>query len=49
MNDWEMMQAAGTSVCMGNGDPRLKEICSMVCPDVDHDGLYRAFEDLGLI
>jgi Cof subfamily protein (haloacid dehalogenase superfamily) len=48
MNDWEMMQAVGTSVCMGNGSPRLKEISTMVCPAVEQDGIAAAFAALKL-
>lgn len=49
MNDLEMLQTAGYSVCMGNGGARLKKTADMVCPPVNKDGLYRAFTQLGLI
>ena len=49
MNDLEMLQTAGYSVCMGNGSKRLKSVANMVCPPVNKDGLYRAFLQLGLI
>ncbi len=49
MNDLEMMETVGYSVCMENGSPRLKEECDMVCPAVDADGLAWAFEKLGLV
>ena len=49
MNDLEMMQTVGTSVCMENGNEDLKKISSMVCPAVTADGLYQAFETLGLL
>ena len=49
MNDLEMMTTVGTSVCMGNGAQKLKEISTMVCPSVEEDGLARAFEELGLV
>ncbi len=49
MNDLEMIQTVGTSVCMDNGSPKLKEISDLVCPAVEADGLYWAFEKLGLI
>lgn len=49
MNDLEMIQTVGTSVCMDNGSPKLKELSDIVCPSVQEDGLYRAFADLGLI
>ena len=48
MNDLEMIQTVGTSVCMDNGSPALKEISTLVCPAVDRDGLAWAFEKLGL-
>ena len=49
MNDLSMIETVGTSICMSNGDPRLKERCDMVCPSVTEDGLYKAFSDLALI
>ena len=49
MNDLEMIETVGYSVCMDNGSPALKEISDMVCPAVEEDGLYRAFSELGLI
>ncbi|MBR3273291.1 MAG: HAD hydrolase family protein [Clostridia bacterium] len=49
MNDLEMIQTVGTSVCMDNGSPTLKELSTFVCPAVEADGLAWAFEKLGLI
>lgn len=49
MNDLELLQTAGVSVCMGNGSAGLKEIAGLVCPPVEEDGLYWAFEKLGFI
>ena len=49
MNDLEMITTVGTSVCMDNGSPALKEKSDIVCPAVEEDGLYKAFEQLGLI
>ena len=49
MNDLEMIETVGTSVCMDNGSPTLKAKSSMVCPSVDNDGLAWAFEKLGLL
>ena len=49
MNDLEMIETAGTGVCMGNGSPRLKERAGLVCPPVNADGLYRGFQQCGLI
>lgn len=48
MNDLEMIKTVGTSVCMENGAEPLKAMSDMVCPSVDDDGLYQAFEQLGL-
>lgn len=49
MNDKEMMEAAGHSVCMGNGSDTLKELADEVCPSVEQDGIYQAFLRLGLL
>ena len=49
MNDLEMIQTVGTSVCMENGSPALKQISTLVCPAVEADGLAWAFERLGLV
>lgn len=49
MNDLEMIETVGISVCMDNGSPLLKEKSMMVCPAVEEDGLFKAFEELGLI
>ena len=49
MNDREMFETVGYSVCMGNGHPEMKEIADHVCHPVENDGLYREFAKLGLI
>ena len=49
MNDREMIETVGTSVCMENGSRTLKELSDLVCPSVTDDGLYKAFLQLGLI
>ena len=49
MNDKEMFEAVGYSVCMENGHPEMKAMADYVCPAVGEDGLYQAFEKLGLI
>ena len=49
MNDLQMLRTAGVGICMGNGSPALKEAADSVCPPVSEDGLYRAFQQLGLI
>ena len=48
MNDLEMIQTVGKSVCMENGAEALKKVSDMVCPSVDDDGLLKAFEMLNL-
>ena len=49
MNDREMIETVGISVCMGNGSETLKALSDMVCPGVEDDGLRKAFEELGLL
>ena len=49
MNDLEMLQTAGLSICMGNGSEALKKIADEVCLPVGQDGLFHAFEAHGLI
>lgn len=49
MNDLEMIETAGAGVCMGNGNDELKARADLVCPPVDEDGLYRGFQQCGLI
>ncbi|MBR0203954.1 MAG: HAD family phosphatase [Synergistaceae bacterium] len=49
MNDLEMIQTVGTSVCMANGAEALKKLADIVCPSVSEDGLAKAFADLKLI
>lgn len=43
MNDLEMMQTAGLSICMSNGSEKLKKIADDVCPSVREDGIRTAF------
>ena len=47
--DIEMIEAVGTSVCMGNGSDYLKDRSDLVCPAVDEDGIEWAFRKLGLV
>ena len=49
MNDLEMIETVAHSVCMDNGSPQLKARSDLVCPAVEQDGLYQAFEQLGLL
>lgn len=48
MNDLEMIETVGTSVCMANGSETLKRRADMVCPAVTEDGLAQAFRALKL-
>ncbi len=48
MNDLEMIETVGCSVCMENGSAALKAKSDIVCPAVDQEGLAWAFEHLGL-
>ena len=48
-NDLEMLQYAATGVAMGNAADSLKAAADLVTGCVDEDGLYQAFERLGLI
>ncbi len=47
--DLEMIEAVGTSVCMGDGSEFLKERSDLICPSTDEDGIEWAFKELGLI
>ena len=49
MNDLEMIETVGTSVCMANGSPQLKRKSNLVCPAVEEDGLAWGFRKLGLV
>jgi hypothetical protein len=49
MNDLEMMETVGLSICMANGADALKKIADDVCPSVTEDGLYHAFEKYALM
>ncbi len=48
-NDFEMLDYAGFGVAMGNGVPALKEKADMVTDSVTDDGIYKAFQTLGLL
>lgn len=43
MNDREMLEAAGLSICMQNGSEELKKLADDVCPSVMEDGIRDAF------
>ena len=49
MNDLEMIETVGTSVCMANGAKTLMKQCTLTVPSVDEDGLAFGFKQLGLL
>ena len=49
VNDMEMIETVGYSVCMENGSPAVKAKSDLICPAVEEDGLAWAFEQLRLI
>lgn len=48
-NDVEMLSYAGIGVAMGNAMAGVKQHADMVTDDIDKDGIYKAFEKLGLL
>lgn len=49
LNDFEMLEEAGTGVAMGNAVPELKELADMVTRDVAEDGIWHGLKQLKLI
>lgn len=49
MNDWQMLECAGTSVAMENSCRELKESADVVCESVENDGVYFEFKRMNLI
>lgn len=47
--DIPMLEFCAYGVAMGNGEPEIKEVADYITDDVNHDGLYKAFEKLNLI
>lgn len=43
INDKEMLEIAGLSICMENGQEQVKKIADEVCPSVLEDGIWHAF------
>lgn len=43
MNDREMLEAAGLSICMENGSEGLKRLADDICPSVKEHGIREAF------
>lgn len=48
-NDISMIKAAHVGVAMGNASADVKNVADMVTENVDKDGVYVAFKELGLI
>lgn len=46
--DLSMFELCAYNVAMGNGSPEIKAAADLVTADVNDDGLYKAFESLGL-
>lgn len=46
--DLSMFELCNYNVAMGNGGPEIKEAADYVTADVNDDGLYKAFDHLGL-
>lgn len=49
LTDLEMIRTVGTSICMENGSPALKDEADFICPPFYQDGLADAFSRLHLI
>lgn len=47
-NDIPMIRAADIGISMGNGSDEVKAAASLVTDELFHDGLYKAFEKIGL-
>ena len=47
--DIPMLEYCEIGVSMGNGGPEILAMADMVTDDVEHDGLYNAFQKLGLL
>lgn len=49
LNDMEMIQDAAIGIAMGNAHEDLKQVADIVCPPVDHDGVYEAMKQIHLV
>lgn len=47
--DIPMLEFCAVGVAMGNGSPEIKHAADLITEDVEEDGLYLAFEKLGLL
>lgn len=48
-NDIDMLEYVATPVAMGNALPEVKQLASLITTDVKQDGIWHAFEALGLL
>lgn len=48
-NDINMLKAAGTGVAMGNANPEVKAVATLVTTSVDENGIQQALQKLGII
>lgn len=48
-NDFQMLEYAKVGVAMGNAKDEVKERANMVTDDINENGIYNAFQKLGLI
>ena len=44
-----MLEYCEVGVAMGNGGPEILAMADLITDDVEADGLYKAFEKLGLL
>lgn len=47
--DIPMLECCACGVAMGNGGPEIKAMADHVTDSVEQDGLYKAFQALGLL
>lgn len=48
LNDLDILQEAGLSICMGNGDDQCKKIADFTTKDISDDGLAYALKHFNL-
>jgi hypothetical protein len=49
MNDYEMMENIYHSVCMNNGEDKLKKICRHITKEVENEGVYYFLKENNII
>ncbi|MDQ0253886.1 Cof subfamily protein (haloacid dehalogenase superfamily) [Evansella vedderi] len=49
LNDLEMLEFVGCGVAMGNAVPEAKEVADMITEHVNHDGIYKGLQHIGLL